>query len=594
MGYRRYSKSRYWGRSSYYRRPYDSSGSRYHYVFGYNTGEAATIVREIFFSLSGDALNRVLDEYGTKYGKGAKAYAKSTIYKWETGSVNMSNAMIGRLLDFLPPLMTPEQKNRVVEAIWKAHAKRSLKYAYIGPDADVDAFLEDLNRYFNNLGVTHAIPGDIERAFSWLADDDAIAKQQLLNHFMEKQMDAALAAGRYYVKLILDRISADTDEQISKFEHTVIVGNHQVVIKADRLRPGYVFSNSPNDFYKLPFKISPRSWLFAAAAAIIGFVVLTYHGSNNSQSATVAQAQSQAQVQSQPVDQIQQYVPPQPTPKPIQMTTKPVFVPRKSTAREVAVAQTSASTVSQVVSTSALTKAPAVANGCVNYTVASVNGDGSDVVLSNGKHYSVSDTLARASASGWSTGDEVVGCTSDQEDSLKRNFQTVQATIAGQASIKSYGCRTLYVGYTNEDGSKIVTTDGTKMSLLDNALARASASGWSTGESVSVCTVKQGDVAYAGIKRNFQEVEATIDHFGSGQAEPASCTPKSIAHPIDDDGVIRVGAGSYRIENDFMKAEANAMAIGDPVLLCTYSSNGSVYASIAKSDFQIVQAYKVP
>lgn len=596
MGYRRYGNPRYWSRPYYNRRPYDPSRSRYHYVFGFNTGEAATIVREIFFSLSGDALDHVLDEYGKQYGKGAKAYAKSTIYKWETGEVNMSNALVGRLLDFLPPLMTPDQKNRVVEAIWKAHAKRSMKYAYIGPDTNVEAFCEALGSYLNGLDVTHAIPGDIERCFSWLADDDAIAKQELLNHFMEKQLDAAFAAARYYVGLIVERISADAEGQISRFDHTIVVGNHQVVIKADKRRSGFIFSNSANDFYRLPFTLSGKWWL-AGAAVVIGFLFLTNYGGHDSQATTTQQLQTQTQTQEQQAYQPQQYAaaPSSEPSQPVRVAEQPTFAPVISSTRRVATAPTAVPITHILAPASAPhQQSPTIVNGCATYSIASVNGDGSSVVLSNGAQYSVSDILMRASASMWSTGDEVVACTSGQNVSLKRNFQTVQAAFAGHAAVQNFGCRSLYLGYTGDEGATVVTTDGTSMTLVDNPLARASASQWSTGESVDVCAASQGAVAYVGIKRNFQEVEATVDRSGSGQARPATCSQSSVADAIDGDGVIRIGHGSYRINEALMKAEANQMAIGDPVVLCLYLSNGSTYASIARSDFQRIQAYKVP
>ena len=101
---------------------YNPSRSRYQQVFGYSTGDADRIVKEIFFSLSGKGLDWVLNKYGEKYGKGPKAYARATIPKWRDNRVTMSNEIVGRLLDFLPPLMSPAQKNRVVESIWRAHA----------------------------------------------------------------------------------------------------------------------------------------------------------------------------------------------------------------------------------------------------------------------------------------------------------------------------------------------------------------------------------------------------------------------------------------------------------------------------------------
>lgn len=243
-------------------------------AFSAEVGHADESVKNAFFALSGSARDYLLRRYGEIYGESARQYARDTIPKWYSGTVQMSGMVAERLFDLLPPFMPAEQKNRLVEAIWNQYGPHSMKYVYIGPDSNPEAILASLEAYFNNLNVLYPIPSALKKRFDWLSDNDAVAKERLLNHFMDRQRHAAIASACVNVPMMLASMKADEGGRISKLSHTVFVGNHQVEIKADPLRSGFILSNSQSDFIRPPFSCMGLFGLGVAAAVIIGLFAL--------------------------------------------------------------------------------------------------------------------------------------------------------------------------------------------------------------------------------------------------------------------------------------------------------------------------------
>ncbi len=285
MGYRR----RYRSSSKEYGRERAKLHIEQARTFSAEVGYADEAVKEAFFALSGKALDDLLEIYGDTYGDLKRQYAQDTFpkwkadwerqrtggsQKWHSGVVQMSGEVAQRLFSLLPPFMPPEQKNKIVEAIWKQYGPRSTKYIYIGPDSDPQAVLASLEAYFNNVNVLYPIPVTLKKRFDWLSDNDAVAKERLLNHFMSQQRQVAIAKARLYVPVMLASMKADEGRQISKLSHTVFVGNHQVEIRADPLRSGFVLSDSQSDFIRPRFSSAGLFVLGIAAAVIIGLFVL--------------------------------------------------------------------------------------------------------------------------------------------------------------------------------------------------------------------------------------------------------------------------------------------------------------------------------
>lgn len=588
MGYRR---RRYGSRGSY-----GSERAKWHVAqaraFSDEVGHADAAVKDAFFRLSGKALDYLLDKYGELYGEDARDYARNTIPKWRSGTVQMSGMVAKRLFELLPPYMPTEDKNKIVEAIWKWYGPSSRKFVYVGPDSDGAAMLAELEAYFGNLNVLYPIPETLKSRFDWLCDNDAVAKERLLNHFMDQQRRAAIASAHLNVPMILARMQADTEGQISKLSHTVFVGNHHVDIRADPLRSGYSFSDSANNFVRPPVLSSLPKFpvgLAITAAIVIGFFIVTGQRHGPSSAGSVQTGTAAQQAQAAPQRHPSYNFTPERTAAPIATptTSPPAAIASHVVAAPVALAAPSRTAERKAATTLVRT------DGCDTASIASVSGDGSDVVLSDGNRYAISDGVMRMTASTWATGDEVQACVSPDGASLKTEYQTVQATAGEPAPVEPGGCRTLYVGYTTADGSEIGMTDGSIFEVVSNGVARMTTSTWSTGESTTVCTAKQDGTWYAGIKTSYQKVESTLGTVGTGKAVEPTCSQDTVTSGPDNAGTLRLDDGSYRVQNAVMQMQARQMVTGDPVTVCSYSTNGITYASIAKSSYEKVQATRV-
>lgn len=588
MGYRR---------RSYNRKEYGRERAKRHIeeaqAFSDEVGHADESVKQAFFALSGRSRDYLLQRYGEIYGEPARAYARDTIPKWRSGTVEMSGMVAKRLFALLPPFMPAEEKNRIVEAIWRQYGPHSKKYVYIGPDSDPEAVLASLEAYFTKVNVLYPIPDRLKKRFDWLSDNDAAAKERLLNHFMDQQRQVAIAKARLYVPMMLAGMKADEGRQISKFSHTVFVGNHQVQIQGDPLRSGFILSDSQSGFIRPPISCNVLAGLGIIAAIVIGLVAINsiLHSVAHS---TPAQLVADSTQPAPPVAQN----PPTSHPA-IFLTSAPGGMPPTSSHAHSQVPPRVAQATPAVLVASVPPSgvAPATASvGCVNLQIASVTGDGSTIVVSDGRRYNVSDDmLMRVRASNWVTGESVRVCVSSEGASLRtQEFASpVQAAFAGRSSsVEMAGCRPLYIAYTTGDGSEMGTTDGSTFEVTSNMLSRVRASGWTTGEGVNVCIARDGGTSYGSISQDYGSVETVRKKAGNGDALQASCEQRTIERGPDEENSIRLDDGSYQIDdNMMMQVRAKNWATGDTVTVCKYSIGGTTYASIAR-DYGKVQATK--
>ncbi len=267
MGYRR--------RSRISNKEYGRERARRHIeeadAFSAEVGYADQTVKETFFTLSGKALGDLLEQYARLYGESAEQYARATIPRWRSGSVHMSGMVAERLFGLLPPFMQADQKNKIVEAIWKSYGPRSSKYIYVGPDSDPEAVATVIEGYFDNVNVLYPIPDRLKKRFDWLSGNDATAKEWLLNHFMDRQRSVAIAKARLCIPMLIEGMKGDEARRIGKLSHAVFVGNHQVEIRADPLRSGFIFSDSASAGVRPPWSCGSMASLWILAAVIIAF-----------------------------------------------------------------------------------------------------------------------------------------------------------------------------------------------------------------------------------------------------------------------------------------------------------------------------------
>jgi hypothetical protein len=580
-----------------YERNYGLEAAKRHiadaHAFSVEVGQTDEVVKAAFFSLPGASLNNLFTRYGEIYGEAAADYARETFPKWKRfwqqqmsgryhrwtpDAVQMSGTVAERLFALLPPLLPIREKHKIVEAIWKAYGPRSDKYVYLGPDSNLESVVAAIRDHFAHQNVQYAIPRNLEARFDWLSDNDVTVKQRLLNYFMDEQRKAAIASARLNIPMMIEQMTGESAAQISKLSHTVFVGNHLVEIKADPLRTGYLLSNSPNDAIRPPVKV-PWAGLGIAAAIVGGLFVIA--GELNHPTSFPTQ-QSVTQTYQQPV---QQPVPISPTSPPHLASIPPVTraaPPQPVRTRDSHGAPPAAPSRSTTIATQ---RAPV--NGCESLQIASVSGDGSEVVISNGNRYAIADDLMKVTASNWATGDSVVICSTADATSLKVGYSNAEASAAGSTPVEAGSCSRLYIGYSAPDGSDVGTTDGSIFQVVENDLLRVTASNWTTGQPATVCTARHDGIWYASVRVGYSQAQTTMRTRGSGQTVEPSCSNSMVDG--SGSGRLRVGGGSYRVDNDLMQVTAQQFTTGDPVVVCKYSAGGVTHASIARG-YSTVQA----
>jgi len=232
-------------------------------------------VKRYFFGLSPAELCLILDAYEREHGKDARKYAEGTVPTWRSGSRKMSGQTAARLFKLLPRFMPLDRKYALVESLWELQAPRSEYSIAFGRNADAREVGEVVDRHVTATVNGHTISEGLQRRFEWLADGDAKVMQELLNHFLIRDRQLAIAAVGAEVVLILQH--ARVDSVVRAFTRELKVGGHTVHIFLDpratevKLSPG-----APR--FRLAFDYS-WIWALVVLGVIATIITLIVWGS---------------------------------------------------------------------------------------------------------------------------------------------------------------------------------------------------------------------------------------------------------------------------------------------------------------------------
>lgn len=227
-------------------------------------------VKAYFFSLPPDKMREVLNCYEEEYGFKARSYAEQALPKWHSGSVKMSGMVAERLFSLLPPLMPIEQKYKLAESLWRHVALSSHCQLYFGPDVDSDELSQVVKLHFEEKAAPHQIPNSVQKRFNWLASGDISVKQQLLNHFIERERELVAQAVREKTAILMENLRHKGKSDFFNANMTLEVGKHTLQLRFCE----HVEGISDN----LPPKKSAGfdNWLmYAGFAAIILFWIMS-------------------------------------------------------------------------------------------------------------------------------------------------------------------------------------------------------------------------------------------------------------------------------------------------------------------------------
>jgi len=184
-------------------------------------------IKKYFFSLSETSLATILVEYGKRYGWKAETYATKTFYRWKVGSRQMSGLVADRLFDLLPIYMPLNDKYKLIKGLWEKYCPRSYKTFTIDTVINTKDSIDAIRNYLLSTVVEYKIPALLQNRFTWLSAGDVEIKQQLLNYFLQQELNITMNA-------LEDSISAITlfleqcksmNAQLSK---RMIIGKHAI------------------------------------------------------------------------------------------------------------------------------------------------------------------------------------------------------------------------------------------------------------------------------------------------------------------------------------------------------------------------------
>lgn len=195
-------------------------------------------VKAYFFALPASELERLLIEYGQRNGSPAEQYARETMQKWRSGSVQMSGTVAERLFNLLPPRMPVAAKHRLVEGLWHHVGPSSKKTLRIGLDADLEGIVSATRDHIEGVVVRYQIPEQLERRFQWLSAGDARIKQELLNYLRDLEKALVVNAARAQMPVMLEHLRADTARHTTRLAQILKVGKHELELLLDRETSG--------------------------------------------------------------------------------------------------------------------------------------------------------------------------------------------------------------------------------------------------------------------------------------------------------------------------------------------------------------------
>lgn len=148
-------------------------------LFGNAVGE----IRHAFMKLDEDALDELFSDYGNIYGDSAERYARKTFPQWKNGTTNLSGQTMERLVELVPPYLTPELRFSILKSVLKQHKKtgtwRIVKINVKEPTQGFTELQQALASMSQDDVLAH-LPEEVMKAASWLFDDDITASRAML------------------------------------------------------------------------------------------------------------------------------------------------------------------------------------------------------------------------------------------------------------------------------------------------------------------------------------------------------------------------------------------------------------------------------
>jgi len=155
-------------------------------------GDAVNGIKHDFLSLDDEPLEYLLKDYKDIYGSSAMRYARSTFSKWKSGETKLSGQTMERLIELVPPYLSPEQRFDLLRQVLRKHPPskpyKSIRINVEDPEegfSEIDIALESLI----HEDILAHVPEKVMKAASWLYDDDITVARSMLAEAERKEND---------------------------------------------------------------------------------------------------------------------------------------------------------------------------------------------------------------------------------------------------------------------------------------------------------------------------------------------------------------------------------------------------------------------
>ena len=235
----------------------------------------AAWVKRYFYTMPNEARQRLLAEYGQRYGYLAQEYAEEALPLWRSGRRIMSGMVAQRLFSLLPARMPLAAKYELTETLWRHVGPSSRKVVRIGPDAALEDVLAVVEAHIADVVVRYQIPESMERRFSWLAGGDVRVKQDLLNHLRQLEKTLTREAVRLHFPPLAELAATAAGRNTHRVTYTVRIGKHELQLLIDLDAVGVTLED-PRLYATGTRHVDPLLWLWllVPAAAAAAFFLL--------------------------------------------------------------------------------------------------------------------------------------------------------------------------------------------------------------------------------------------------------------------------------------------------------------------------------
>jgi hypothetical protein len=174
-------------------------------------GKAVWEIRQAFLTLDPEALNELLSDYGEIYGDAAEKYARKTFPRWKSQTTNLSGQTMERLIELVPPYLSPPQRFLILQSVLKTHKKKGVvRTVQVDVKEPAQGFLElqEVLASMTHENLLAHLPEQVMKAASWLYDHDITAARAMLADAERRENDLIVASARKEIELLRRTISS--------------------------------------------------------------------------------------------------------------------------------------------------------------------------------------------------------------------------------------------------------------------------------------------------------------------------------------------------------------------------------------------------